>query len=34
MQESERQRFERMAPYVASTGADGLFEVIEELQPS
>ena len=34
MQESERKRFERMAPYVASTGADGLFEVIEEVQPS
>ena len=34
MQESERKRVERMAQYVDSTGADGLYEVIEEVQPS
>lgn len=34
MQESERQRVERMAPYIDSIGADGLYEVIEEVQPS
>jgi hypothetical protein len=33
-QESERKRSERMAQYVDSTGADGLYEVIEEVQPS
>jgi hypothetical protein len=34
VQESQRARFERMAPYVESTGADGVYEVIEEVQPS
>jgi hypothetical protein len=34
MQERQRSRFERMAPYVESTGADGTYEVIEEVQPS
>jgi hypothetical protein len=33
-QESERTRYGRMAQYVDSTGADGLYEVIEEVQPS
>ena len=33
-QESERKRSERMAQYVDSTGADGLYEVIDEVQPS
>jgi hypothetical protein len=34
MQESQRTRFERMAPYVDATGADGVYEVIEEVMPS
>lgn len=34
MREQTRKRFERMAPYVASTGADGLYEVVEEVSPS
>lgn len=34
MQASERKRVERMAQYVDSTGADRLYEVIEEAQPS
>jgi hypothetical protein len=34
MQESERKRVERMAPHIESTGADGLYEVIEEVQPN
>jgi hypothetical protein len=34
MQEQQRSRFERMAPYVDSTGVDGVYEVIEEVQPS
>ncbi|HXF97149.1 MAG TPA: hypothetical protein VNJ46_00880 [Gaiellaceae bacterium] len=33
VRESQRARFERMAPYVASTGADGLYEVVEEVLP-
>jgi hypothetical protein len=33
MQEMQRTRFERMAPYVESTGADGTYEVIEEVRP-
>jgi hypothetical protein len=32
MQEEQRARFERMAPYVESTGADGIYEV-EEVTP-
>jgi hypothetical protein len=27
-------RFERMAPHVESTGADGVYEVVEEVSPS
>jgi hypothetical protein len=34
MQEMQRSRFERMAPYVESTGADGVYEVIEEVEPT
>jgi hypothetical protein len=34
LQEQQRTRFERMAPYVESTGADGVYEVIEEVTPS
>jgi hypothetical protein len=34
MQDMQRARFERMAPYVESTGADGVYEVIEEVTPS
>ena len=33
MQEMQRTRLERMAPYVESTGADGTYEVIEEVTP-
>lgn len=33
MAEQQRARFERMAPYVASTGADGVYEVIDEVTP-
>jgi hypothetical protein len=29
----QRERIERMAPYVESTGADGVYEVIEEVTP-
>ena len=34
LQEQQRTRFERMAPYVESTGADGVYEVVEEVTPS
>ena len=30
----QRARFERMAPHVESTGADGLYDVVEEVAPS
>jgi hypothetical protein len=30
----QRGRFERMAPHVESTGADGVYEVVEEVSPS
>lgn len=33
MAEQQRARFERMAPYVESTGADGVYEVIDEVTP-
>ena len=33
MQEMQRKRFEQMAPYVISTGADGVYEVVEEITP-
>lgn len=32
--EQQRVRFERMAQYVESTGADGIYEVVEEVTPS
>ena len=32
--EQQRARFERMAPYVESTGADGVYEVADEVTPS
>lgn len=32
--DQQRTRFERMAPHVASTGADGVYEVIEVIEPS
>jgi len=31
MEESQRQRAEAMAPHVESTGADGFYEVIDEV---
>jgi hypothetical protein len=34
LQEMQRGRFERMAPYVEATGADGVYEVLEEVNPS
>ena len=33
MREMQKRRVEAMAPYVESTGADGIYEVIEELSP-
>ena len=33
-QEMQRQRFEAMAPHVEATGADGLYEVVEVVEPS
>jgi hypothetical protein len=33
MREQQRTRFERMAPHVESTGADGIYEVVEEVAP-
>jgi hypothetical protein len=32
--ETQRARFEKMAPFVDSTGADGVYEVVEEVVPS
>ncbi len=34
LREMQTRRFERMAPYVESTGADGVYEVVEEVSPS
>lgn len=34
LEEQQRARFERMAPFVESTGADGVYEVVEEIEPS
>ena len=31
--EQQRTRFDRMAPHVESTGADGVYEVIEVVEP-
>jgi hypothetical protein len=30
----QRERFEKMAEYVESTGADGIYEVVEEVTPT
>jgi hypothetical protein len=32
--DQQEARFERMAPHVESTGADGVYEVVEEVSPS
>jgi catalase (peroxidase I) len=32
--EMQRKRFEAMAPHVESTGADGIYEVVEVVEPS
>lgn len=32
--EMQRQRFERMAEFVESTGADDIYEVVEEVTPT
>jgi hypothetical protein len=34
LQEEQTRRLEGMAPYVESTGADGIYEVVEEVRPS
>jgi hypothetical protein len=34
LQEEQTRRLEAMAPYVESTGADGIYEVVEEVRPS
>jgi hypothetical protein len=34
VRERQSARFERMAPYVTSTGADGVYEVVDEVSPS
>ena len=34
LQEQQRVRFERMASYVDSTGADGVYEVVGEVEPT
>ena len=33
LREQQARRFELMAPHVASTGTDGIYEVIEEVTP-
>jgi len=33
LREQQQARFERMAPYVASTALDGIYEVVEEVTP-
>jgi hypothetical protein len=33
MQEAQKARFERMAPFVVETGVDGLYELVEEFGP-
>lgn len=33
VREQQERRFEKMAPHVASTGTDGIYEVIEEVTP-
>ena len=32
-QELQRTRLERMTPHVESTGADGVYEIVEEIEP-
>jgi hypothetical protein len=32
--ELQKARFDRMAPHVASTGADGVYEIVEEVVPT
>lgn len=32
--DQQRRRFDRMAPHVESTGADGVYEVIEVVEPT
>lgn len=32
--DQQEARFERMAPHVESTGADGVYDVVEEVSPS
>jgi hypothetical protein len=32
--DQQRARLDRMAPYVQSTGADGVYEVVDEVSPS
>jgi hypothetical protein len=34
MRDQQKARFDRMAPHVESTGADGIYEVVEEVSPS
>jgi hypothetical protein len=34
IEEIQRKRFEDMAPHVASTGADGVYEVVEVVTPA
>jgi hypothetical protein len=34
LKEQQRRRFERMAPFVESTGADGVYEIVEEVEAS
>ena len=33
MQDEQKRRFDAMAPFVESTGADGFYEVVEEVTP-
>jgi hypothetical protein len=33
LRDQQTTRFERMAPHVESTGADGIYEVVEEVAP-
>ena len=34
LREQQNARLERMAPHVASTGVDGIYEVVEEVTPT
>jgi hypothetical protein len=34
LREQQRARFEQMAPYIESTGADGVYEVVDEITPA